>query len=179
MREHSVEAAAASQLTLYYVSYLMALGRCARVRQRAINTAALLFRRFYKERVLASHDPLLVAPTVLMMASKMEECYVAAAVLVRAMPRLETELGCKNPYGVLHILEQVRSRAKLGLVAAHVAGGRATPTTLLLARPERTPASPKSLLTCASGRARRRRRCWRRSNASSTLATRAPQSRTS
>jgi cyclin C len=110
--------ASASQLTFYYVSYLMALGRCARVRQCAINTAALLFRRFYRKRTLTGHDPLLVAPTVLMMASKMEECFVAASVLVRAMPRLEEELGCKTPYGVSHILEQARSSLRRHAIMA-------------------------------------------------------------
>lgn len=138
----------ASQLTFYYVSYLMALGRCARVRQRAINTAALLFRRFYRERQLTSHDPLLLVPTMLMMASKMEECYVAAVVLVRAMPRLEAELGCKNPYGVLHILEQARSRRVKRGSGGPRAARRATPMTVLLALPERTLVHPGCYSPC-------------------------------
>jgi len=113
-----------SQLAFYYVSYLMALGHASGLRQKAINAAALLFRRFYAARPLASVDPLLVVPTVLVMASKIAECQVAAPVIVRVIPQLEQELGCRNPYGVVDILKQVGIFASPAPKSHHRASGR-------------------------------------------------------
>lgn len=88
-------------LTLLYLQYIHALGRKVRVRQRVVGTACVLFQRFFHVQTLLSHDPLLVAPTVLWMASKIEESGVSPKHIVKAMG----ELGLRgNAYEVAHLL---------------------------------------------------------------------------
>ena len=92
-----------SRAKLLYTQYLSALGRRARVRQRAIATAVVYFRRFYHRFSFLQHDPLLIAPTALWVASKVEECALQAKVLVNQLAHLELQ----NPY-------QARGWAALG-----------------------------------------------------------------
>lgn len=127
--ESACSEAEVTQLIFFYVSYLMALGKVVGVRQRAVNTAALLFRRFYQRAALSEADPLLLAPTALLIASKAEECYVSAAVIASHIPKLDKELGGKNPYREEEMLEQARVRLRRGAgmcrAVASVAGERA------------------------------------------------------
>ena len=102
--------AEADRALFFYSSYLMALGHQAGLRQRACLTAALIFRRFYSSRSLEAHDPLLLAPTALLVGSKVEECQAAASALERAMPKLRKDLGDEtNPYSAqdMEACEQV------------------------------------------------------------------------
>ena len=76
------------QLTLLHAQHLHALGRRVRLRQRVVATACVFFHRFFAVRTFLEHDPLLVAPTVLWMASKVEECTVSPKTIVREMAHL-------------------------------------------------------------------------------------------
>lgn len=86
---------------LLYTHYLTALGRRARVRQRAVATAIVYFRRFYYRFSFLDHDPLLIAPTALWVASKVEECSLQAKMLVTQLAHLDME----NNYQVQHLLD--------------------------------------------------------------------------
>ncbi|KAL1528820.1 hypothetical protein AB1Y20_010143 [Prymnesium parvum] len=86
---------------LLYTQYLTALGRRARVRQRAVATAIVYFRRFYYKYSFLEHDPLLIAPTALWVASKVEECSMQAKMLVGHLAHLDME----NSYQVHHLLD--------------------------------------------------------------------------
>ena len=88
------------QLTLLFTQYLHALGRKVKLRQRAVSTACVFFQRFFVERTFFEHDPLLIAPTALWMASKVEESEVKAKHIVREM----NELGLAgNMYEASHL----------------------------------------------------------------------------
>lgn len=86
---------------LLYTQYLTSLGRRARVRQRAVATAVVYFRRFYYRFSFLEHDPLLIAPTALWVASKVEECSLQAKMLVSNL----AHLGMENNYQVHHLLD--------------------------------------------------------------------------
>jgi hypothetical protein len=66
------------------------LGLRLSLRQRAIATAQLLFLRFYVRESFVHFDPRLVAPTVLFVAAKIEECPLNAKNVIRVMSRLDT-----------------------------------------------------------------------------------------
>ena len=88
-------------LTLLYVQYIHALGRTVRLRQRVVASACVLFQRFFFARTLLDHDPLLVAPIALWMASKVEESAVSPKHILCAME----ELGvCGTAYELSHVL---------------------------------------------------------------------------
>lgn len=65
---------------LLYSQYISTLGRRARVRQRAIATAIVYFRRFYYRFSFLEHDPLLIAPTALWVASKVAWSLTSQAI---------------------------------------------------------------------------------------------------
>ena len=76
---------------LYYSQLTEALGRRVKLRQPAVATAIVFFRRFYSERSLLDADPLLIAPTALWAASKVEECPVGAKAILRELSELEQQ----------------------------------------------------------------------------------------
>ena len=86
---------------LLYTQYLVGLGRRARVRQRALATAIVYFRRFYYRHSFLDHDPLLIVPTALWVASKVEECSLQAKVLLSHLAHLDME----NNYELQHMLD--------------------------------------------------------------------------
>ena len=65
-----------------------ALGRRVRLRQRVVSTACVYFLRFFQAHTLLDHDPLLVAPTALWVASKVEESPVSPKLLLREVADL-------------------------------------------------------------------------------------------
>jgi len=83
------------RLKVYFTEQIQKLGRHAKVRQRVIATANVLFRRFYTKNLLCDYDPFLVAPTCLYLASKAEECTVQAKIWTRM----------QNKYDVAAMLE--------------------------------------------------------------------------
>lgn len=64
------------QLTFLFViciTVIQALGEPLKLRQQVIATATVYFKRFYARNSLKSIDPLLLAPTCVFLASKVEE----------------------------------------------------------------------------------------------------------
>ena len=65
-------------LKSFFVDYLGDLAQGVKLRQRAIATAAVYFRRFYLRQSLREYDPRKLAPACLYLAAKVEECAVQA-----------------------------------------------------------------------------------------------------
>ncbi|RWR99407.1 cyclin-C-like isoform X2 [Dinothrombium tinctorium] len=61
------------KLLLFFANFIQALGEQLKVKQQVISTAIVYFKRFYVRNSLRSIDPLLVAPTCVFLASKVEE----------------------------------------------------------------------------------------------------------
>jgi len=55
------------------VSVIQALGEQLKVKQQVVATAIVYFKRFYVRNSLKCIDPLLMAPTCVFLASKVEE----------------------------------------------------------------------------------------------------------
>lgn len=99
------------KLHIFFAHFIQSLGECLRLRQQVIATATVYFKRFYLRHSLKSVDPLLLAPTCIYVASKVEECGpMSNSRLLSACTSV-----CKNkfsfayvmeyPYKVNHILE--------------------------------------------------------------------------
>ncbi|KAH9530060.1 hypothetical protein DERF_003898 [Dermatophagoides farinae] len=58
---------------IFFANFIQALGEQLKVKQQVIATAIVYFRRFYVRNSLKCIDPLLLAPTCLFLASKVEE----------------------------------------------------------------------------------------------------------
>lgn len=58
---------------MFYATVIQVLGEHLKVRQQVIATATVYFKRFYARNSLKNIDPLLLAPTCLFLASKVEE----------------------------------------------------------------------------------------------------------
>jgi len=61
------------KVTIFFANLIQALGEQLKVRQQVIATATVFFKRFYARNALQSIDPLLMAPTAVFLASKVEE----------------------------------------------------------------------------------------------------------
>lgn len=55
-----------------FISVIQQLGEQLRLRQQVIASATIYFRRFYSKYSLKSIDPFLLAPTCLLLATKVE-----------------------------------------------------------------------------------------------------------
>ena len=78
MRERHEDLAVLSQdeyqkIIIFFANFIQSLGEQLKVRQQVIATATIYFKRFYARNSLRSIDPLLMAPTCLFLASKVEE----------------------------------------------------------------------------------------------------------
>ncbi|XP_071949624.1 cyclin-C-like [Antedon mediterranea] len=62
-----------TKVFIFYNGVIQAIGETLKVRQLVIATATLYFKRFYARNSLKCVDPLLMAPTCLFLASKVEE----------------------------------------------------------------------------------------------------------
>jgi len=62
------------RLHLYFIDYIHKVGQELKLRQKALATASVFFRRFYVKASFADYDPRLVAPTMIFLATKVEEC---------------------------------------------------------------------------------------------------------
>ncbi|KAK2161234.1 hypothetical protein NP493_1595g00034 [Ridgeia piscesae] len=58
---------------IFFANFIQTLGEQLKVRQQVIATATVYFKRFYSRNSLKSIDPLLMAPTCIFLASKVEE----------------------------------------------------------------------------------------------------------
>jgi len=61
------------KIMIFFANIIQALGEQLKVRQQVIATATVYFRRFYARHPLKSCDPILLAPTCICLASKVEE----------------------------------------------------------------------------------------------------------
>ncbi|KAF7490871.1 Cyclin-C [Sarcoptes scabiei] len=61
------------KLIIFFANFIQALGEQLKVKQQVIATAIVYFRRFYVRNSFRCIDPLLLAPTCLFLASKVEE----------------------------------------------------------------------------------------------------------
>ena len=59
-----------------FVSVIQQLGETLKLRQQVVATATVFLKRFYARYSLKCIDPLLLAPTAVFLASKVEECGV-------------------------------------------------------------------------------------------------------
>lgn len=90
---------------------LQALGEQLKVKQQVISTAIVYFKRFYVRNSLKSIDPLLMAPTCIFLASKVEEFGVISNT--RLIQACQTVVKNKFsyaypqefPYRITHVLE--------------------------------------------------------------------------
>merc|ERR1712018_217128 len=75
-----------------FINLIQATGETLKVRQQVIATATIYFKRFYSKYSFKTCDPLLMAPTVLFLASKVEEFGVIShtRLLFNCLPSIST-----------------------------------------------------------------------------------------
>ncbi len=73
------------RLRLFFVEFLNTLGRSMQLRQRVIATSTVYFKRFYLKHSFGTHDPRIVCPTLLCMASKVEETQVSLKRVIETL----------------------------------------------------------------------------------------------
>jgi cyclin C len=61
---------------LSFCAVIQQLGETLKLRQQVVATATVFLKRFYARYSLKCIDPLLLAPTAVFLASKVEECGV-------------------------------------------------------------------------------------------------------
>jgi cyclin C len=62
------------KIHVFFANFIQALGELLKLRQQVIATATVYFKRFYARNSFGCVDPLLLAPTCVFLASKVEEC---------------------------------------------------------------------------------------------------------
>lgn len=118
MRERHEDLAVLSQdeyqkIIIFFANFIQSLGEQTqiKVRQQVIATATIYFKRFYARNSLRSIDPLLMAPTCLFLASKVEESgMISNSRLISACQQVvKTKFAYaytqEFPYRITHILE--------------------------------------------------------------------------
>jgi len=104
------------KLMIFFANFIQSLGEQLKVKQQVISTAVVYFKRFYVRNSLKSIDPLLMAPTCIFLASKVEEFGVISNT--RLIQACQTVVKNKYshawpsrageqefPYRINHILE--------------------------------------------------------------------------
>ncbi|CAD5123332.1 DgyrCDS11689 [Dimorphilus gyrociliatus] len=61
------------KVMIFFANFIQGLGEAMKVRQQVVATATVFFRRFYAKNSLKSIDPLLMCPTALYLAAKVDE----------------------------------------------------------------------------------------------------------
>lgn len=61
------------RVIIFFANFIQTLGEQLKLRQQVIATATVFFKRFYSQNSLKCVDPLLLAPTSIFLASKVEE----------------------------------------------------------------------------------------------------------
>jgi cyclin C len=101
------------KIIIFFANFIQALGEhpSIKVRQQVIATATIYFKRFYARNSLRSIDPLLMAPTCIFLASKVEEFgMISNTRLVSTCQQVvKTKFAYaysqEFPYRINHILE--------------------------------------------------------------------------
>lgn len=99
------------KLFIFFANLIQVLGEQLKLRQQVIATATVYFKRFYVRNSLKCIDPLLLAPTCIFLASKVEEFGVISNT--RLISTCQTVIKNKFnyayqqefPYRTNHILE--------------------------------------------------------------------------
>lgn len=99
------------KLNIFFANLIQVLGEQLKLRQQVIATATVYFKRFYVRNSFRSIDPLLMAPTCIFLASKVEEFGVISNT--RLVTTCQTVIKSKFnyayqqefPYRTNHILE--------------------------------------------------------------------------
>ena len=73
------------------------------LRQRVISTAQVLFKRFYLSASFSSFDPRLVAPTLLFVSAKVEECPLNAKVVIAKLNKLDAPVSSASGANPAHL----------------------------------------------------------------------------
>uniref|UniRef100_A0A8C6DA55 Cyclin-like domain-containing protein n=1 Tax=Moschus moschiferus TaxID=68415 RepID=A0A8C6DA55_MOSMO len=87
------------KLQIFFTNVIQALGEHLKLRQQVIATATVYFKRFYARYSLKSIAPVLMAPTCVFLASKVEEFGVVSNT--RLIAAATSVLKTKFPYAFL------------------------------------------------------------------------------
>jgi len=99
------------KILIFFCNFMQTLGESLKLRQQVISTAIVYFKRFYARNSLRTVDPLLLAPTAVFLASKVEEFGVISnSRLVTTCHQVVKNkfnyaYGQEFPYRTTHILE--------------------------------------------------------------------------
>lgn len=99
------------KLFIFFANVTQVLGEQLKLRQQVIATATVYFKRFYARNSLKSIDPLLLAPTCIFLASKVEEFGVISnsRLISTCQTVIKNKFGYayqqEFPYRINHILE--------------------------------------------------------------------------
>uniref|UniRef100_A0A5S6QYM2 Cyclin-like domain-containing protein n=1 Tax=Trichuris muris TaxID=70415 RepID=A0A5S6QYM2_TRIMR len=99
------------KVLIFFSNLIQAIGEQLKVRQQVIATAIVYMRRFYVRNSLKCIDPLLLAPTCLFLASKVEEFGVISQSKLLTTCQSVLRVRYQNvyaqdfPYRLNHILE--------------------------------------------------------------------------
>jgi len=89
------------RLKIHFINLIQNVGVGMKMRQRAISTAIVYFKRFYVKNSFIDCEPRLIATTCLYLASKVEECTTQAKKFVLKMREYDSTFL----YDMNHILE--------------------------------------------------------------------------
>ncbi|KAK7598091.1 hypothetical protein V9T40_006326 [Parthenolecanium corni] len=99
------------KIFIFFSNFIQVLGEHLKLRQQVIATATVYFKRFYARNSLKNIDPLLLAPTCLFLASKVEEFgQISNSRMINTCQGVvKTKFGYaypqEFPYRANHILE--------------------------------------------------------------------------
>lgn len=99
------------KIHILFANFIQALGEHLKHRQQVIATATIYFKRFYSKNSLKNVDPLLLAPTCLYLASKVEECGVISNTrLIQTCAnvvknKFMSVFNCEYPYRINQVYE--------------------------------------------------------------------------
>lgn len=99
------------KLFIFFANVIQVLGEQLKLKQQVVATATVYFKRFYSRNSLKSIDPLLLAPTCIFLASKVEEFGVISnsRLISTCQSVIKNKFGYaytqEFPYRTNHILE--------------------------------------------------------------------------
>lgn len=100
------------KIHIFFTNFIQNLGaEPLKLRQQVISTAIVYYRRFYSRNSLGDVDPLLLCPTCVLLASKVEECGVVPAAQLVGRCRQLVKQKYSNvfsqdyPYRSQHLME--------------------------------------------------------------------------
>lgn len=113
-RQHDLQALSEDEyqkIFIFFANIIQTLGEQLKLRQQVIATATVYFKRFYARNSLKTIDPLLLAPTCILLASKVEEFGVISnsRLISICQSVIKTKFSYaytqEFPYRINHILE--------------------------------------------------------------------------